>query len=328
MVVGGGISGIQAALDLATSGYKVYLVEKDPTIGGKMAQLDKTFPTNDCSMCIESPKFIECDRHPNIEILTYTEVDTVEGEAGDFEVTLTRKPRYVKEEICTGCTTCVEYCPIHDPRSVQPGAVGQQGDPHLLLPGRSAGPLHRRQVPLPAGREVLHLRGRLQEQGDRSAPEGGEAGHQGRGDRPLSRLRGVRSQGAGRLRLRDDRERGDQSRLRAAAVRHRAARGRDPAPLRPQAPAQDRLDPLRRLPAGARGRPQLLLVGLLLLRAEAGDPDQGPRRRYRGGHLPQRHPLLRQGFRAVLPRGRRSSPGSSSSAATWRSDGRSRKRRT
>ena len=75
MVVGGGISGIQAALDLATAGFKVYLVEKSPTIGGKMAQLDKTFPTNDCSMCIESPKFIECDRHPNIEILTYTEVD-------------------------------------------------------------------------------------------------------------------------------------------------------------------------------------------------------------------------------------------------------------
>jgi heterodisulfide reductase subunit A len=115
MVVGGGISGIQAALDLATSGYRVYLVEKDPTIGGKMAQLDKTFPTNDCSMCIESPKFIECDRHPNIEILTYTEVDTVEGKAGDFEVTLTRKPRYVNEDICTGCTTCAEYCPIHVP---------------------------------------------------------------------------------------------------------------------------------------------------------------------------------------------------------------------
>ncbi|MDA3832910.1 MAG: FAD-dependent oxidoreductase [Spirochaetales bacterium] len=115
MVVGGGISGIQAALDLATSGYKVYLVEKSPTIGGKMAQLDKTFPTGDCSMCIESPKFIECSRHPNIEILTYTEVDKVEGEAGDFTVTLIKKPRYVIEEKCTGCTTCVEYCPVMVP---------------------------------------------------------------------------------------------------------------------------------------------------------------------------------------------------------------------
>jgi heterodisulfide reductase subunit A2 len=115
MVVGGGISGIQAALDLATSGFKVYLVEKSPTIGGKMAQLDKTFPTNDCSMCIESPKFVECSRHPNIEIMTYTEVDRVEGEAGDFKVTLIKKPRYVLEGKCTGCTTCVEYCPVKYP---------------------------------------------------------------------------------------------------------------------------------------------------------------------------------------------------------------------
>ena len=115
MVVGGGISGIQAALDLATSGFKVFLVERAPTIGGKMAQLDKTFPTNDCSMCIESPKFIECDRHPNIEILTYTEVDGVEGEAGDFTVSLIKKARYISEEKCTGCTTCVEYCPVEFP---------------------------------------------------------------------------------------------------------------------------------------------------------------------------------------------------------------------
>ncbi|MBM4318922.1 MAG: CoB--CoM heterodisulfide reductase iron-sulfur subunit A family protein, partial [Deltaproteobacteria bacterium] len=115
MVVGGGISGIQAALDLAASGFKVQLVESAPTIGGKMAQLDKTFPTNDCSMCIESPKFIECARHPNIEILTYTEVDGVAGQAGSFEVTLTKKPRYIKEGLCKGCTTCVEYCPVKVP---------------------------------------------------------------------------------------------------------------------------------------------------------------------------------------------------------------------
>src|SRR4051794_30225634 len=98
LIVGGGISGIQAALDLANSGFRVFLVDKSPALGGKMSQLDKTFPTNDCSMCIESPKFIECARNPNIEIITYTEVDRVEGEAGDFRVTLTKKPRYISEE--------------------------------------------------------------------------------------------------------------------------------------------------------------------------------------------------------------------------------------
>ncbi|MFC2069642.1 FAD-dependent oxidoreductase, partial [Chloroflexota bacterium] len=115
LVVGGGISGIQASLDLADTGFKVYLVEKSPAIGGKMSQLDKTFPTNDCSMCIESPKFIECSRHPNIEIMTYTEVDRVEGEAGDFRITLIKKPRYIIEDKCRGCTLCAEYCPVNVP---------------------------------------------------------------------------------------------------------------------------------------------------------------------------------------------------------------------
>ncbi|TYO99385.1 tungsten-dependent benzoyl-CoA reductase-related protein bamE [Geothermobacter ehrlichii] len=115
LVVGGGISGIQASLDLADSGFRVFLVDKSPALGGKMAQLDKTFPTNDCSMCIESPKFIECSRNPNIEILTYTEVERVEGEAGDFRVTLSKKPRYIVEEKCTGCNICVDYCPVEIP---------------------------------------------------------------------------------------------------------------------------------------------------------------------------------------------------------------------
>ena len=115
MVVGGGISGIQASLDLAEAGFRVYLVDKSPAIGGKMSQLDKTFPTNDCSMCIESPKFIECSRHPNIDILSNTEIERVEGEAGKFRITLTKKPRYVIEDKCTGCTTCAQYCPVEVP---------------------------------------------------------------------------------------------------------------------------------------------------------------------------------------------------------------------
>ena len=115
LVVGGGISGIQASLDLAETGFRVYLVDKSPAIGGKMSQLDKTFPTNDCSMCIESPKFIECSRHPNVDILTNTEIVRVEGKAGDFRVFLNKKPRYVIEDRCTGCTTCVQYCPASAP---------------------------------------------------------------------------------------------------------------------------------------------------------------------------------------------------------------------
>jgi heterodisulfide reductase subunit A len=112
MVVGAGVSGIQAALDLANSGFKVYLVDEAPAIGGKMAQLDKTFPTNDCSMCILSPKFIECARNPNISIMTHAQVDTVDGQAGNFKVTLLKKPRYVDEDKCNGCGTCVDYCPV------------------------------------------------------------------------------------------------------------------------------------------------------------------------------------------------------------------------
>ncbi|MEA2038562.1 MAG: FAD-dependent oxidoreductase, partial [Thermodesulfobacteriota bacterium] len=108
-----GVSGIQAALDSANSGFKVYLVDKGPAIGGKMSQLDKTFPTNDCSMCILSPKFIECSTNPNISIITGAQVDSIEGEAGNFRVTLVQEPRYVEMEKCTGCGTCSEYCPVN-----------------------------------------------------------------------------------------------------------------------------------------------------------------------------------------------------------------------
>jgi heterodisulfide reductase subunit A2 len=115
MVVGAGVGGIQAALDAAAAGFKVYLVDKGPAIGGKMAQLDKTFPTNDCSMCILSPKFIECASNPNISIITNTHVEGLEGEAGNFQVQLFQEPSYVDEEKCTGCGTCAEYCPIYVP---------------------------------------------------------------------------------------------------------------------------------------------------------------------------------------------------------------------
>ena len=95
LVVGGGIAGMQAALDLADQGFKVYLVEAQSAIGGKMAQLDKTFPTNDCAMCTISPKLVEIGRHPNIEILTNTEVLEVKGQAGNFSVRVQHAPSYI-----------------------------------------------------------------------------------------------------------------------------------------------------------------------------------------------------------------------------------------
>jgi len=103
---------MQAALDVANSGFKVYLVEKNPSIGGNMAQLDKTFPTNDCSTCMISPKLIEVAKHPNIEILSYSEVEEIKGTPGNFKLKIRKKARYVDESICTGCGTCVEACPV------------------------------------------------------------------------------------------------------------------------------------------------------------------------------------------------------------------------
>ncbi len=112
MIVGGGVGGIQAALDLAESGFKVYLVESKSAIGGHMAQLDKTFPTNDCAMCTLAPRLVEAGRHLNIQILTDTEVMDVRGQAGNFTATLRRKPRYIDVTKCIGCGDCEKVCPI------------------------------------------------------------------------------------------------------------------------------------------------------------------------------------------------------------------------
>lgn len=115
MVVGGGIAGIQASLDLAEQGFKVYLVEAKSAIGGHMAQLDKTFPTNDCAMCTLAPKLVEASRHLNIEILVDTEVMGLRGEAGNFTATLRRKPRYIDPAKCVGCGDCAAACPVPVP---------------------------------------------------------------------------------------------------------------------------------------------------------------------------------------------------------------------
>ncbi|MFH2111807.1 MAG: CoB--CoM heterodisulfide reductase iron-sulfur subunit A family protein [Candidatus Bathyarchaeota archaeon] len=112
LVVGGGITGIQASLDLADAGFKVYLMDREPTIGGVMTQLDKTFPTNDCAMCILAPKLVGAGRHPNIELLIYTELVDLKGDEGDFTAVLRRKARSVDPEKCTGCGDCAKKCPV------------------------------------------------------------------------------------------------------------------------------------------------------------------------------------------------------------------------
>ncbi|MFZ5585304.1 MAG: FAD-dependent oxidoreductase [Thermodesulfobacteriota bacterium] len=121
MVVGAGIAGVQASLDLANAGYYVYLVEKTSAIGGRMAQLDKTFPTNDCAMCIISPKLVECGRHLNIEIVTNAEVQSIEGEPGNFSVRVHQDPRFVDPDKCTACGDCIKACPVEVPNEFDQG---------------------------------------------------------------------------------------------------------------------------------------------------------------------------------------------------------------
>jgi heterodisulfide reductase subunit A len=138
LVIGGGIAGIQASLDLANRGTKVYLVEKTPSIGGRMAQLDKTFPTLDCSICILAPKMIECLRHPNIELLTYSEVKEVKGSAGSFSAKILKKPRYIDSAKCTGCGTCMEKCPAKAPNEFDMGIGTRKA---VYMPFKQAVPL-------------------------------------------------------------------------------------------------------------------------------------------------------------------------------------------
>jgi len=111
LVIGGGIAGIQSALDIAEAGYEVDIVEKSPTIGGKMAQLDKTFPTLDCAACILTPKMVDAAQNEKINLYTYSEVESVSGFVGNFNVKIKKKARYVKEELCSGCGVCTEKCP-------------------------------------------------------------------------------------------------------------------------------------------------------------------------------------------------------------------------
>ena len=135
LVIGAGIAGIQAALDIADAGFKVYLVEKSPSVGGRMAQLDKTFPTLDCSACILTPKMVDAANHPNIELFTYSEVEEVSGYIGNFEVKVRKKARYVDVSKCTGCGACAKECRLAGriPNEFDEG-LGKRGAIYLPFP--------------------------------------------------------------------------------------------------------------------------------------------------------------------------------------------------
>ena len=129
LVCGGGVAGIQASLDLSAAGYRVYLVEQSPTIGGSMARLDKTFPTGDCATCIISPKLVECMRDHNVDVLTLADVVDLQGEAGHFKIKVHQNPRGVDEDKCTGCGDCWQACPVRNiPEVPGPFRPGEQLD--------------------------------------------------------------------------------------------------------------------------------------------------------------------------------------------------------
>jgi heterodisulfide reductase subunit A len=134
LVIGAGIAGIQTSLDLTELGFKVYLVERTPSIGGRMAQLDKTFPTNDCSLCILAPKMVEVFRNPNIELMTYHEVKKISGDIGNFTVTVLKKPRYVDETKCKGCGDCATKCPKIQVPNVFDMGLGKRKSVYIPFP--------------------------------------------------------------------------------------------------------------------------------------------------------------------------------------------------
>jgi heterodisulfide reductase subunit A len=133
LVIGGGIAGMQAALDIANAGFAVYLVEKEPSLGGRMAQIDEVFPTLDCAACIQTPKMVEVGYHPNIELMTCGEVKGIQGQAGNFKVEIRKNPRYVDIEKCTGCGDCAGVCPVTLPNEFDMG-LGQRKAIYIPFP--------------------------------------------------------------------------------------------------------------------------------------------------------------------------------------------------
>ena len=172
LVIGGGIAGIQASLDIANAGHKVILVERDPSIGGHMAQLSETFPTLDCSQCILTPRMVEVAQHPNITLYTYSELESLEGFIGNFKATIRKKARSIDEKLCTGCAACTQKCVMKKiPSEFNAGPRPADRDLRPVPPGRAEQAGHRQdQMHVLQDRQVQNLRKSLSAAGDPLRP--------------------------------------------------------------------------------------------------------------------------------------------------------------
>ncbi len=275
LVVGGGIAGIQAALTMADAGKDVILVERDPSIGGHMAMFDKTFPTLDCAACILTPKMTAVKLHPNIKLLTYSTVESVEGSVGNYHVKIRRRPRYIDESLCVGCMLCIEGCVFTRAKFPNPFDQGLGTRKPVWVPFAQAVP----PIPVIDPETCLEIargkckQGCVEACGERDAIRFDQQEHdrrvQRRSDRGHHRLPGVRPVGHSLLRLRTVTERLHELGGRTTAQRRRTD-------LR-QADSARRLDAQERGHHPLRGKPrrqlsQVLFASLLHVRVEDGAP--------------------------------------------------------
>ena len=278
LVIGGGIAGLQATLELADAGYPVYLVERQPSIGGHMAQFDKTFPTLDCSACILTPKMSEAGQHENVTLLTYAELEEVSGSVGNFKVKIRQKARHVDYDKCTGCGICVEKCPRKVLGYGIRGRHGQpQGDLHAVPASRAADPGDRHRVlHLVRAAEVPGLREALPDRRHRLRPAGRNHRSQRGQHHYRHGLEAVRLQDHSAVRLRAVGERVHEPGVRAVVQRGRPDQRQDRAAGRQDRAEVDRHHPLRRQPRHAAQSVLFghLLHGLAEVRALGAGEDQ------------------------------------------------------
>jgi heterodisulfide reductase subunit A len=292
LVIGGGVAGIRAALDMANSGYPVVLVEREPSLGGNMARLSETFPTLDCSQCILTPLMVEAARHPDIEILTYSELQEVSGYVGNFKVRIRRKPSFVRAEDCTGCGDCAPACPEAVPSEFDMGLAWRKA---IYIPFPQAVPST---YTLDADR---CLNARLDsDTGFRvlACVRCSEA------CKPKAIDYDMREEIVERGRVRVRRPPGRRGRpgVRTAAIGFRSHPRRDPAALGRKGPEGRRLHPVRGL-EGSRARSALLLTYLLHVHGQARAAAQAQAPRRAGHGLLHGCAGGRQGLRGVRATG-------------------------